>query len=92
MAMWYRTARKTPFCRIRAFWNIGVGFERVTALAFAQYDTSARAKRETSNAEWPIHSNDASSSKITSDGVAPRILSTESRMRFSKGRRVIPLD
>ena len=63
-----------------------------TILAFAQVATRARAKRDTSNAEWPIHSNKASSSNITRDDVASCRIPIYCRTRSSKGRRAVPLD
>jgi hypothetical protein len=61
-------------------------------LAFAQVATRARAKRDTSKVEWPIHSNKASSSNITREDVASRRIPIYCRTRSSRGRRVTPLD
>jgi hypothetical protein len=60
-------------------------------LAFAQDAASARAKRDTSNVEWPIHSNKASSSNMTRKGVPPRVVPICFRTRSRRGRRVVPL-
>ena len=64
---------------------------RFFALAFAQDDTRARAKRETSHSEWPTHWNKASSSNIRREGVSLCGAPIDLRMRSSRGRRV-PFD
>ncbi len=65
--------------------------EDLFVLTLAQDPTRARAKRETSNSEWPIHSNKAISSNIRRGGVVSRSVSIFLRMRSSKGKRV-PFD